>query len=221
MKDKKLATIVAVGLMAALCFVGNYLQIKIPNGVLITRIHFGNSMCLLAGLLFGGIPGGLASGIGAGLYDLLDPVYIISSPVTFLTKFVMGFLAGYLAKSEKRFKNETMHIVLSAITGQLVYIVLYVGKTYLSQRILGYEVGTAFTAAATNLLTSTVNAVISVAVSVPVYFALLKPLKATYFRELVLDRTKHSEKWYLYVIIVAVFVLLLGLAIWFNIEAGK
>ena len=59
MKNKKLATIVAVGLMAALVFVGNYLQIKIPNGVLITRIHFGNSMCILAGLLFGALPGGL------------------------------------------------------------------------------------------------------------------------------------------------------------------
>ena len=51
MKNKKLTFIIAVGLMAALCFVGNYIQIKIPNGVLITRVHLGNSMCLLAGKL--------------------------------------------------------------------------------------------------------------------------------------------------------------------------
>ncbi len=216
MKDKKLATVVAVGLMAALCFVGNYLQIKIPNGVLITRIHFGNALCLLAGLLFGGVAGGLASGIGAGLYDLLDPVYIVSSPVTFLTKFAMGFLAGYLAKSEKRLKNETAHIVTSAVIGQLAYIVLYVGKTYISQRILGYEVGTAFTAAATNLLTSSVNAVIAVVVSVPLYFALQKPLRMTIFCELVGQRNKPSEKWYLYVIIVVVFLAILGAAVVFN-----
>ncbi len=207
--------------MAALCFVGNYLQIKIPNGVLITRIHFGNVPCLLAGLLFGGIPGGLAAGIGSGLYDLLDPVYIISSPVTFLNKFAMGFLAGYLAKSEKRLKNETAHILLCAIIGQLAYIVLYVGKTYLSQRLLGYEVGTALSASAMNLLTSSVNAVISVAVSAPLYFALQKPLKATYFRDLVAQRNKRSEKWYLYVIVGAVFIALLALAVWFNVINKK
>ena len=216
MKNKKLATVVAVGLMAALCFVGNYLQIKIPNGVLITRIHFGNAVCILAGLLFGGLTGGLASGIGAGLYDLLDPVYIVSSPVTFLTKFAMGFLAGYLSKSEKRLKNERAHILLCAIVGQLAYIVLYVGKNYISQRILGYEVGTAFTAAATNLLTSSINAVISVVVAVPLYFALQKPLKATYFRELVAERSKPNEKWYFYVIIAAVFLVILGFAVWFS-----
>lgn len=217
MKNKKLATIVAVGLMAALCFVGNYLQIKIPNGVLITRIHFGNSMCILAGLLFGPLTGGLASGIGAGLYDLLDPVYIISSPVTFLSKFAMGYLAGYLSKSEKRLGSETAHITISALIGQLVYIVLYVGKTYLSQRLLGYEVGTALTASGTNLLTSSINAVISIIVAVPLYFGLLKPLKATYFRELVSARDDRSGNRLIKVLVVLAFLLLLGLAVWFNV----
>lgn len=221
MKNKKLATIVAVGLMAALCFVGNYMQIKIPNGVLITRIHFGNSMCILAGLLFGGIPGGLASGIGAGLYDLLDPVYIISSPFTFLSKFAMGFVCGYIAKSEKRLKNETAHIALCAIVGQVTYIILYVGKTYVSQRLLGYEVGTALTASATNLLTSTINAVISVAVAVPLYLGLRRPLKATYFRDLVEARSKREAKWYIYVLVAVVFLMLAALAVWFNVANKK
>ena len=199
MKNKKLAIIVAVGLMAALCFVGNYLQIKIPNGVLITRIHFGNVFCLLGGLLFGGIPGGLAAGIGAGLYDLLDPVYIISAPFTFLSKFAMGFICGYIAKGGNRLKNESAHIVISAIIGQLTYIVLYVGRTYVVQRLVYMAtVQTALTASATNLLTSTVNAVIAVAVSVPLYFALKKPLKATYFRDIIenKDAGEQEYKWF-------------------------
>ena len=33
----------------------------------------------LSGLLFGGISGGLASGIGGALYDLTDPLYITSA----------------------------------------------------------------------------------------------------------------------------------------------
>ena len=77
---RKLYSIIIVGLMAALVYVGNYLQIKIPNGALVTRIHLGNSMCLLAGLLFGRLKGGLASGTGAGLYVLFGPVYIVSAP---------------------------------------------------------------------------------------------------------------------------------------------
>lgn len=215
MKNKKLAMIVAVGLMAALCFVGNYLQIKIPNGVLITRIHFGNAVCLLGGLLFGGIPGALAAGIGAGLYDLLDPVYIISAPFTFLSKFAMGFICGYLAKSGKRLKNETAHILASAIIGQLVYIVLYVGRTYIVQRLVYMAaVETALTASATNLLTSTINAVIAVAVSVPLYFALQKPLKATYFRDMIEQRSESGAKWYVKLGIVVAFIVVCAVAIW-------
>ena len=218
MKNKKLATIVAVGLMAALCFVGNYLQIKIPNGVLITRIHFGNSMCLLAGLLFGPLAGGLASGIGAGLYDLLDPVYIISAPFTFLSKFAMGFICGYLAKREKRLGSEPAHIAVSAAVGQVVYIVLYVARTYVVQRLAyGSAVQTAITASATNLLTSAVNAIIAVAVSVPLYFALLKPLKATYFRDIISERDSRERKWYVNLAIAAVFLVISALAVWLYI----
>lgn len=100
-KNKRLYSIVTVGLMAALVYVGNYLQIKIPNGGLVTRIHLGNSMCLLAGLLFGRLRGGLSSGIGAALYDLFDPVYIVSAPYTFFSKFAMGFTAGHIRKHSK------------------------------------------------------------------------------------------------------------------------
>ena len=207
MKNKKLTTIVAVGLMAALVFVGNYLQIKIPNGVLITRIHFGNSMCLLAGLLFG-TPGALASGIGAALYDVLDPAYIASAPFTFLSKAAMGYICGYLAKSEKRFVSERGHIIFSAIMGQLMYIVLYVGRTFIVQHFAyGAAFGTAVLTSATNLLTSTINAVVAVLVSVPLYFALLKPLKTTYFRDIIETRVQRG-KWYVLLgVIVGIFAV--------------
>lgn len=222
MRNKKLATIVAVGLMAALCFVGNYLQIKIPNGVVITRIHFGNSMCLLAGLLFGPIAGGLASGIGAGLYDLLDPAYIISAPFTFLAKFAMGFICGYLSKSKKRLGNEVTHVTFGAIIGQLAYIVLYVGRTYINQRLVyGAVVQAAIATSATNLLTSSVNAVIAVVVSVPLYFALQKPLKMTLFRELIEERRSGNGKWYIKLGTTILFLAVCALAIWVYVVNKK
>lgn len=215
MKNKKLSFIIAVGLMAALCYVGNYLQIKIPNGVLITRVHLGNSMCLLAGMLFGGPIGGLASGIGAALYDLFDPVYIISAPFTFLSKFAMGYVAGSLAKSSKSLRHETAHMAISGIFGQLAYIILYLGKTYLSQRILGYEVGTALTAVGTNAITSTVNAVLAVVISVPLFMALKKPLCHTYFKDLIIAKKESKLSLYQKLGIVVIFVLIAAGAVVF------
>ncbi len=174
-KDRKLLyKIITVGLMAALVYVGNYLQIKIPNGVLVTRIHLGNSMCLLAGLLFGSLSGGLASGFGAALYDLFDPTYIVSAPYTFISKFAMGFTAGKL-----RTKNEKVQVTIAAIVGQLAYIVLYLLKSYFTIIIIGGTQEAAWTAVGTNAITSSINGLLAVIIAVPLYFALRTALKQT------------------------------------------
>ena len=173
--------IVTVGLMSALVFIGNYFQIKIPNGGLVTRIHLGNSMCLLAGLLFGGVQGGLSSGIGAGLYDLLDPVYITSAPYTFFSKFAMGFTAGIL----RRKGNEKVAVVGAAAAGQIVYIILYLAKTYVSQILLGEPSSVALAKVGVNAITSSINGLLAVVIAVPLYFALEKALHKTGFAPLI------------------------------------
>lgn len=190
---KTLYRIIIVGLMAALVYAGNYLQIKIPNGVLVTRIHLGNSMCLLAGLLFGALNGGLASGIGAGLYDLFDPVYIVSAPYTFISKFAMGMTAGLL-----RTNNEKKRVIIAAIVGQVTYIVLYLLKTYVTIIILGGTSQAAWAAVGTNAITSTVNAVLAVVIAVPLYFMLRAALKNTGIFEFIKanDRTEKRENKY-------------------------
>ena len=177
--SRALMRVIAVGLMAALVYAGNYLQIKIPNGVLITRIHFGNSMCLLAGLLFGPVIGGLSSGIGAAMYDLFDPVYIVSAPYTFISKFAMGFAAGALNRVFAKKLNSTASAYISAVIGQIVYIVFYLTKSYYTIAIVKGTPEAAWTAVGTNAITSSVNAVIAVIISVPVAFALKKALKNT------------------------------------------
>ncbi len=172
-KNKKLYSMVVVGLMAALVYAGNYMQIKIPNGTLITRIHLGNSMCLLAGLLFGRMRGGLSSGIGAMFFDLFDPAFVTSAPFTFINKFAMGFVAGHAAK---RGDDSKSNIVLAAVLGQLTYTVLYLIKTFVGQLMLGEPMEVALKSTGINAVTSTVNAVISCIVAVPLYFALQKAL---------------------------------------------
>ena len=190
---KTLYRIIIVGLMAALVYAGNYLQIKIPNGVLVTRIHLGNSMCLLAGLLFGALNGGLASGIGAGLYDLFDPVYIVSAPYTFISKFAMGMTAGLL-----RTNNEKKRVIIAAIVGQVTYIALYLLKTYVTIIILGGTSQAAWAAVGTNAITSTVNAILAVVIAVPLYFMLRAALKNTGIFEFIKanDRTEKRENKY-------------------------
>ena len=181
MKNKKdnLYRIVAVALMAALVYVGNYMQIKIPNGGLVTRIHLGNSMCLLAGLLFGGISGGLSSGIGAAMYDLFDPVYITSAPITFINKFAMGFTAGILRKKGKKW------VIPAAVAGQAVYILLYLGKSFIGLLITGEPVVVALQMVSVNAVASVINGVLAVLIAVPLYSAIAAALKHTGFGRLI------------------------------------
>ena len=86
-------------LMAALSYVVfTFLQIKItlPGGDA-TSIHLGNAVCVLGALLLGGVLGGLGGAIGMTIGDLLDPVYIIYAPKTFILKFCIGLITGIIA----------------------------------------------------------------------------------------------------------------------------
>lgn len=177
--SKTTLRVVVTALMAALVFVGNQLSIPIPDLMGVTRIHLGNSMCLLAGLLFGGVSGGVASGIGGALYDLLNPVYISSAPYTFLSKFAMGFTCGIINRHKPDEKSHLMRTIIAAVSGQLVYIVFYLGKKFIEGLIAGGTFFTAIGNLATSALSSSINAVLSVIIAVPLYYALKKALSRT------------------------------------------
>lgn len=86
-------------ILAALCFVSfTFLQIKIPvPGGDATSLHIGNAFCVLGALLLGGWYGGLAGAIGMTLADILDPVYIVGAPKTFVLKLCIGLITGLVA----------------------------------------------------------------------------------------------------------------------------
>lgn len=188
--SSKIMKTVTVGLMAALVFVGNYLSIPIPNGFLVSRIHLGNSMCLLAGLLFCGSTGGLASGIGGALYDLLSPAYVLSAPYTFISKFAMGYVAGKLNKRNASGEIPVSTTIIAAVLGQLTYIVLYLLKSFFTVLIIGGTAEAAWAAVGTNAVTSLINAVISVIISVPLYIALKAALSRTPIKSLINEKTE-------------------------------
>ena len=97
--DENVYKLVLTALMAALCYVAfSYLKIPIPTfGGDYVALHIGNSFCVLAALLLGGVYGGLAGSLGMTIADILDPVYITSAPKTFVLKLCIGLIAGFVA----------------------------------------------------------------------------------------------------------------------------
>ena len=99
MKNQTAQKVALTGLMAALSYVVfTFLQFKImlPGGDA-TSIHLGNAVCVLGALLLGGFYGGLGGAIGMTIGDLLDPVYIVYAPKTFILKLCIGLITGLIA----------------------------------------------------------------------------------------------------------------------------
>lgn len=137
MKQKKLnpRTVVLVGVLSALVFALSSLEIPIAIGDG-TRIHFGNIMCLLSGVLFGPLVGGLSAGFGSMIYDLSHPLYMAEFWITFIMKFCLGFLAGFFAKRPFAKLPGLWRVLFSGIFAQLFYIAIYGFKTAIFQHFV-------------------------------------------------------------------------------------
>lgn len=180
--SKKIFQMVSIALMAALVFIFSNFQFKIPVAVgPVTRIHLGNTMCLLAGLLFGGLPGGFAAGIGSAIFDLLDPNYAPEFGITFLTKFAMGFFCGFIAHKLAKKHSIIPSYIIGAIIGQVIYIILYLLKSFIFTVLEGNAINTALVAVGTKAITSSVNATIAIVLSLLLVIPLKKGLTKTKF----------------------------------------
>ena len=176
---KKLTTkkLAYIGLFTALVFVSNYLQIPFVTPFGNTRFHLGNVLCLLSGLILGPGFGGLAAGLGSALFDLFDPVYITSAPTTFINKFLLAAVAGWVFYKSKD-EAKKSRIVLGSILGQLTYIILYLGKTFIKNfYILGLTRQAPMVEIAQKAGVSFTNGVISVIFASILAIPLLKASK--------------------------------------------
>lgn len=189
MKNNQVVSKICVtGLLGALCYVGfAYLKINIPIGTDSTAIHFGNAFCVLAALMLGGVPGGLAGAIGMGLADLLDPsgLYVASFPKTFLLKLLIGIVVGLVAHRIAHIKdhNDDKKYVLkwaliASIAGMGFNVIAdpVVGFFY-KNFILGIPYEAAKIFAAWTAVSTFVNACTSVAIATILYTALSGRLK--------------------------------------------
>ena len=184
MKNQTALKIAFTGLLAALSYVVfTFLQIKIPlPGGDATSIHLGNAVCVLGALLIGGFYGGLGGAIGMTIGDLLDPVYIVYAPKTFLLKLCIGLITGLIAHhfghiTYQTDKKKIARIAALAALGGLIFNTIFdplVGYFY-KLLILGKPA--AELTLAWNITATAINTVISTIVSVLVYMALLPALK--------------------------------------------
>ena len=175
MKKLSIRQVAFVGIMAALVYVTSaYLQINIPTAIGSTRLHMGNVMCLLSGLLLGPFQGGLAAGIGSMFFDLTNPLYIASAPFTFAFKFFMAWVCGMIA--HKCGKEVLWKFITGAVVGAISYVILYLGKSFIEDHfVLGLPLDAVILTISQKGLVSTVNGIIAAVVSVPLYVT-LRPL---------------------------------------------
>lgn len=167
--------LVFIGLFIALVYIfSRFFQIPIVTPFGPTRFHLGNVFCLLAGILMGPFYGGISAGLGSALFDLFDPVYFTSAPITFITKFAMAFVAGILYRKYKD-NISTGKLALASILGQLTYVFLYLLKTFITNKIiLGLTMEASMAAVIQKGSVSLVNAVISVIVATILALPLLR-----------------------------------------------
>ena len=179
MKNDKTMKIVFTGLFAALSYVVfTFLQIKItlPGGDA-TSIHLGNAVCVLGALILGGFYGGLGGALGMTIGDLFDPIYILYAPKTFILKFCIGLITGFVAHRLGKINQQTEKskilrwTILAAVSGLLFNVIFdpLVGYFY-KLLILGKPA--AELVLAWNVASTSINAVTSTIVSVVVYMAM-------------------------------------------------
>ena len=185
-RNTLVAKMCATALLGALCYIGfMYLKINIPVGDSMTAIHFGNAFCVLAALMLGGIPGGLAGAIGMGLADLMDPIYITSFPKTFLLKFMIGIIVGFVAHRIAHIKDHTNEpkyllkwALIASICGMAFNVIAdpIVGFLY-KNFILGIPYEAAKIFAAWTAVSTLINAITSVVIATLLFTTLANRLK--------------------------------------------
>ena len=168
------------GLMGALVFVATqFFKIEIPVAGDRTMIGFANVFCILSGLLLGPLYGGLAAGIGSGVFDLVGG-WASSAPVTLVTKFAMAFLCGLVAWGGDKSGKKLSRAVAGAVSGSLFYCVLYLGYSYLKEALVGDAARTAQLILATKLGATLTNAAVADLIAVPLYFAVRRALERSF-----------------------------------------
>ena len=115
-----------IGVMAAIIYVVTLFRFPLLG----SKVHFANAMCLLGGMLFGPLYGGLSAGIGSALYDALAGGYdLLNVLITFVSKFIMAWVCGRIVWHRGERDESFPRAVIAATVGALSYVALYMLKS--------------------------------------------------------------------------------------------
>lgn len=177
---KKLAM---MALFAALTYVVfTYLSIPVPTPDGKVSITLGNTFVVLGALLMGPSYGAVAGAIGLTLADLFDPVYIVEAPVTFLVKFLLGWIAGSIAWNIGHIDKEEdaakirRYAIIATVAALVFNTVADPGLRYIYKRVILGRTA-AEVSFAINIAVTALNAAVSAVVTVALYLALRTALK--------------------------------------------
>ena len=186
-ENDKVYKLVLTALMAALCYVAfTFLKIPIPTpGGDTTALHIGNAFCVLAALLLGGGYGGVAGSLGMTIADLLDPVYVIYAPKTLILKLCIGLIAGAVGHgifkigriSGEENKRKLLLAAAAASVCALGFNVIFDPLLGYYYKLLILGKPAAEVALAWNIASTSINAVVSAAVSTALYLPLRTALR--------------------------------------------
>lgn len=162
--------------MAAIIFALTYfVKFSVPTPAGPVMIKVANAFCLLAGVLFGGLKGGLAAGIGSMFYDLLDPVYITDAPITLIRFFLMAFICGIICFSKGK-EISVSRLIIGTSAGSLFSLAFYFVQSIIKQQLLGQPFDVAVVQCLAKMGVSTINAVLAVIVAMLLAVPLRKAL---------------------------------------------
>lgn len=166
------------GLMAALACVSNFISIATPA----SRIHIGNAVCVLCGLILGPAYGFFAAGVGNAIFDIIGG-YGMEFIITFINKgaiaLVTGLIAYKAASKETLEKKDHARIIVGSVLGALTYTALYLLKSYIKLRFTTADVDPA--AIQVTMLSKATSSLFNAAfafIVAPIFFNVLrKPLR--------------------------------------------
>ncbi len=178
MNKRKRSTyrLVFTALMAALTYVCTLIRFPLLQ----SKVHLGNAAGILAGLILSPLDAGLASGLGAGLFDATLGGYdALGCIITFVSKFTSAFLCAVLFRRAKEAAvgKRLGAAYLSCAIGSLLYVILYMLKTFVMKQVVdGLALNAVFVVMLQKLPASVINAGFATLAAPPLYFALCPAL---------------------------------------------
>jgi len=166
-----------MAMMAAMIYVVTLFRFPLLG----SKVHFANAVCLLSGMLLGPLQGGLAAGLGSALYDALAGGYdFINVLITFVSKFAMAYVCGWLLHGSNRRRDRIDHSLLACLCGALAYVALYMLKTFIYNKfVYGYPLDAVGATMVAKLIPSLINAAVAIIAAPLFYHAVLPALQSS------------------------------------------